>query len=164
MAKKAIAFSKISRSSLSCATSRRGWRISSSWLVSGADPQLPGDGAEATTPLRQSHRCPLELGRELPSVSRHSTPPPKAYSGACRCPLIRAKINPSLGDLYGAVTESAAERVRLEMMTVTVNMAGQLPILWGRGAGAGVMKRMASPMVGLMLLSTVLTLLVIPAI
>lgn len=50
------------------------------------------------------------------------------------------------------------------MMTVTVNMAGQLPILWGRGAGAGVMKRMASPMVGLMLLSTVLTLLVIPAI
>ena len=43
-------------------------------------------------------------------------------------------------------------------------MAGLLPILWGNGAGASVMKRIAAPMVGGMISSTVLTLLVIPAI
>jgi hypothetical protein len=43
-------------------------------------------------------------------------------------------------------------------------MAGLLPILWGNGAGASVMKRIAAPMVGGMLSSTILTLVVIPAI
>jgi len=43
-------------------------------------------------------------------------------------------------------------------------MAGLLPILWGSGAGASVMKRIAAPMVGGMVSSTVLTLVVIPAI
>jgi Cu(I)/Ag(I) efflux system membrane protein CusA/SilA len=43
-------------------------------------------------------------------------------------------------------------------------MAGLLPILWGTGAGASVMKRIAAPMVGGMVSSTVLTLLVIPAV
>ncbi|MEP7327022.1 MAG: efflux RND transporter permease subunit, partial [Gemmatimonadota bacterium] len=56
------------------------------------------------------------------------------------------------------------ERVRPKMMTVTAIMAGLLPILWGSGAGASVMKRIAAPMVGGMLSSTVLTLLVIPAV
>lgn len=50
------------------------------------------------------------------------------------------------------------------MMTVTAIMAGLLPILWGSGAGASVMKRIAAPMVGGMISSTVLTLVVIPAI
>jgi Cu(I)/Ag(I) efflux system membrane protein CusA/SilA len=57
-----------------------------------------------------------------------------------------------------------AERVRPKMMTVTAITAGLLPILWGGGAGASVMKRIAAPMVGGMLSSTILTLLVIPAI
>jgi copper/silver efflux system protein len=71
---------------------------------------------------------------------------------------------PTLRDLYDAVMEGAVERVRPKMMTVTAIMAGLLPILWGQGAGASVMKRIAAPMVGGMLSSTVLTLLVIPAV
>jgi Cu(I)/Ag(I) efflux system membrane protein CusA/SilA len=60
--------------------------------------------------------------------------------------------------------EGGAERVRPKIMTVTAIIAGLLPILWGGGAGASVMKRIAAPMVGGMLSSTVLTLLVIPAV
>ena len=71
---------------------------------------------------------------------------------------------PTLRALYDAVMEGAVERVRPKMMTVTAIMAGLLPILWGGGAGASVMKRIAAPMVGGMISSTVLTLLVIPAI
>jgi len=71
---------------------------------------------------------------------------------------------PSLGDLYDAVMQGAVERVRPKLMTVTAIMAGLLPILWGTGAGASVMKRIAAPMVGGMITSTVLTLLVIPAV
>jgi Cu(I)/Ag(I) efflux system membrane protein CusA/SilA len=50
------------------------------------------------------------------------------------------------------------------MMTVTAIIGGLLPILWGHGTGASVMKRIAAPMVGGMVSSTVLTLIVIPAI
>ncbi len=67
-------------------------------------------------------------------------------------------------DLYEAVIEGAVERVRPKMMTVTAIMAGLLPILWGSGTGASVMKRIAAPMVGGMISSTVLTLVVIPAV
>ena len=67
-------------------------------------------------------------------------------------------------DLYDAVVEGAVERVRPKMMTVTAIMAGLLPILWGNGTGASVMKRIAAPMVGGMISSTVLTLVVIPAV
>jgi len=70
----------------------------------------------------------------------------------------------SIRDLYQAVMEGGAERVRPKMMTVTAIIAGLLPILWGGGAGASVMKRIAAPMVGGMVSSTLLTLLVIPAI
>ena len=63
-----------------------------------------------------------------------------------------------------AIVEGAVERVRPKMMTVTAIMAGLLPILWGDGAGASVMKRIAAPMVGGMVSSTVLTLIVIPAV
>ena len=50
------------------------------------------------------------------------------------------------------------------MMTVTAIIAGLLPILWSHGTGADVMKRIAAPMVGGMISSTILTLMVIPAI
>jgi Cu(I)/Ag(I) efflux system membrane protein CusA/SilA len=69
-----------------------------------------------------------------------------------------------LKDLYEAVIEGAVERVRPKMMTVTAIMAGLLPILWGHGTGSQVMKRIAAPMVGGMITSTVLTLVVIPSI
>ncbi len=67
-------------------------------------------------------------------------------------------------DVDAAVRYGAVERVRPKMMTVTAIIAGLLPIMWSQGAGADVMKRIAAPMVGGMVSSTVLTLLVIPAI
>jgi Cu(I)/Ag(I) efflux system membrane protein CusA/SilA len=70
----------------------------------------------------------------------------------------------SRGDVDDAVEYGAVERVRPKMMTVTAIIAGLLPILWAHGAGADVMKRIAAPMVGGMVSSTVLTLLVIPAV
>ncbi|HXE50292.1 MAG TPA: efflux RND transporter permease subunit, partial [Ramlibacter sp.] len=70
---------------------------------------------------------------------------------------------PDPRDLYGAVMEGAVERVRPKMMTVVAIMAGLLPIMWGTGTGSEVMSRIAAPMVGGMISSTVLTLAVIPA-
>ena len=71
---------------------------------------------------------------------------------------------PKAADLYHAIMEGAVERVRPKMMTVVAIMAGLLPIMWGSGTGSEVMSRIAAPMVGGMISSTVLTLLVIPAI
>jgi len=76
--------------------------------------------------------------------------------------LMHGKMR-SLKDLYAAIIEGAVERVRPKMMTVTAIMAGLLPIMWGTGTGSEVMRRIAAPMVGGMISSTVLTLLVIPA-
>ncbi len=73
-------------------------------------------------------------------------------------------VAPTARDLYAAVMEGAVERVRPKMMTVVAIMAGLLPIMWGTGTGSEVMSRIAAPMVGGMISSTVLTLAVIPAI
>ncbi|RYU57183.1 efflux RND transporter permease subunit [Methylolobus aquaticus] len=67
-------------------------------------------------------------------------------------------------DLAQAIMEGAVERVRPKMMTVVAIMAGLLPILWSTGTGSEVMRRIAAPMVGGMVSSTLLTLIVIPAI
>jgi Cu(I)/Ag(I) efflux system membrane protein CusA/SilA len=67
-------------------------------------------------------------------------------------------------DLYTAIMAGAVERVRPKMMTVAAIMAGLLPIMWSHGTGAEVMQRIAVPMIGGMVSSTVLTLVVIPAI
>jgi Cu(I)/Ag(I) efflux system membrane protein CusA/SilA len=58
----------------------------------------------------------------------------------------------------------AVERVRPKMMTVVAIMAGLLPIMWSSGTGSEVMQRIAVPMIGGMISSTLLTLVVIPAI
>ena len=71
---------------------------------------------------------------------------------------------PGAADLYHAIMEGAVERVRPKMMTVVAIMAGLLPIMWSAGTGSEVMSRIAAPMVGGMISSTVLTLGVIPAI
>jgi Cu(I)/Ag(I) efflux system membrane protein CusA/SilA len=70
----------------------------------------------------------------------------------------------SLDDLNAAIVEGAVERVRPKMMTVVAIMAGLLPIMWSTGTGSEVMRRIAAPMVGGMVSSTVLTLVVIPVI
>ncbi len=67
-------------------------------------------------------------------------------------------------DLYDAVMVGAVERVRPKMMTVVAIMAGLLPIMWSTGTGSEIMQRIAVPMIGGMISSTLLTLIVIPAI
>ena len=67
-------------------------------------------------------------------------------------------------DLYEAIMIGAVERVRPKMMTVVAIMAGLLPIMWSTGTGSEVMQRIAVPMIGGMVSSTLLTLIVIPAI
>jgi copper/silver efflux system protein len=62
------------------------------------------------------------------------------------------------------VMEGAVERVRPKMMTVVAITAGLLPIMWSHGAGSEVMQRIAVPMIGGMASSTLLTLIVIPAV
>ena len=70
----------------------------------------------------------------------------------------------SLSGLHSAIIEGAVERVRPKLMTVTTTMIALLPLMIGHGTGSQVMKRMASPMVGGLVSSTVLTLIIIPAI
>jgi Cu(I)/Ag(I) efflux system membrane protein CusA/SilA len=67
-------------------------------------------------------------------------------------------------DLLAAVREGAGLRVRPIMMTVTANIAGLMPIMWGAGTGAQTMKRIAAPMVGGLVSATLLTLVVIPVV
>jgi Cu(I)/Ag(I) efflux system membrane protein CusA/SilA len=67
-------------------------------------------------------------------------------------------------DLREAIMLGAVERVRPKMMTVVAIMAGLLPIMWSTGTGSEVMQRIAVPMIGGMISSTVLTLVVIPAV
>ncbi|MCF1469884.1 efflux RND transporter permease subunit [Agrobacterium vitis] len=67
-------------------------------------------------------------------------------------------------DLNRAIMFGAVERVRPKIMTVVAIMAGLVPILWSTGAGSEIMRRIAVPMIGGMVSSTVLTLVVIPAV
>ena len=67
-------------------------------------------------------------------------------------------------DLVEAVREGAVGRLRPKIMTVATIILGLMPILWSHGTGSEVMKRIAAPMVGGMVTSTVLTLVVIPAV
>ena len=67
-------------------------------------------------------------------------------------------------DLRDAIYHGAVKRVRPKAMTAAVIIAGLMPILWSHGAGADVMKRIATPMVGGVITSTLMELLVYPAI
>ncbi len=66
-------------------------------------------------------------------------------------------------DLYAALIEGAALRVRPKTMTVAVILAGLIPILIGTGTGSEAMSRIAAPMVGGMLTAPLLSLFVLPA-
>ena len=87
--------------------------------------------------------------------------------GAYRALMLKAEGEGravSVKDINDAVMEGAVERVRPKLMTVSAIMAGLLPIMWSSGAGSEIMQRIAVPMIGGMVSSTVLTLVVIPAI
>jgi Cu(I)/Ag(I) efflux system membrane protein CusA/SilA len=70
----------------------------------------------------------------------------------------------STAGLRDAIYHGAVKRVRPKAMTAAVIIAGLLPILWSHGTGADVMKRIAMPMVGGVVTSTLMELLVYPAI
>jgi Cu(I)/Ag(I) efflux system membrane protein CusA/SilA len=70
----------------------------------------------------------------------------------------------SLSGLHSAIMEGAVDRVRPKLMTVATTMIGLFPLMIGHGTGSQVMKRMASPMIGGLVSSTILTLVIIPAI
>ena len=70
----------------------------------------------------------------------------------------------STADLHDAIYHGAVKRVRPKAMTACVIIAGLAPILWSHGAGADVMKRIATPMVGGVVTSTIMELAVYPAI
>jgi Cu(I)/Ag(I) efflux system membrane protein CusA/SilA len=66
-------------------------------------------------------------------------------------------------DLDEALHEGAVLRVRPKAMTVTVIIAGLLPILLGKGAGSEVMSAIAAPMVGGMITAPLLSMFIVPA-
>jgi len=82
-----------------------------------------------------------------------------AYEDWSRRGLMR-----NVTDLRDAIYHGAVRRVRPKAMTAAVIIAGLLPILWSHGAGADVMKRIATPMIGGVITSTVMELAVYPAI
>ncbi len=73
------------------------------------------------------------------------------------------KMN-GLADLYEAVMEGAVQRLRPKLMTVGANIFGLMPVMLSVGTGADVMKRIAAPLIGGLVSSTLLTLVVLPAI
>lgn len=79
---------------------------------------------------------------------------------------LMAKIGrvPSAAEIVSATMRGAVSRLRPKLMTVTAIIAGLLPIMWGHGAGSEIMRRIAAPMIGGMISSTLLTLIVIPVI
>jgi Cu(I)/Ag(I) efflux system membrane protein CusA/SilA len=78
--------------------------------------------------------------------------------------LIKSKSSFSLNDIREAVIEGAVMRVRPKMMTVSTTLIGLLPIMWSEEAGSSIMKRLAVPMIGGLITSTILTLIIIPII
>lgn len=73
------------------------------------------------------------------------------------------KLN-GLNDLKDAVMYGAVKRIRPKVMTASVILAGLIPIMFSSGTGADVMKRIATPMVGGVITSTILELAIYPAI
>jgi Cu(I)/Ag(I) efflux system membrane protein CusA/SilA len=65
-------------------------------------------------------------------------------------------------ELRSAIIEGAVERVRPKLMTVVTTLLGLFPVMYGTETGSQVMKRIAAPMVGGLISSTVLTLVIIP--
>ncbi|MGD8649069.1 MAG: efflux RND transporter permease subunit, partial [Desulfobacterales bacterium] len=68
------------------------------------------------------------------------------------------------GDLRTAIIEGAVDRVRPKLMTVATTLIGLMPVMLAVETGSQVMKRIAAPMVGGLVSSTILTLVIIPAV
>ena len=66
--------------------------------------------------------------------------------------------------MAAAVYEGAMDRMRPVLMTAAVDVLGFLPMAFSSSAGAEVQRPLASVVIGGVVTSTVLTLLVLPAI
>lgn len=133
-----------------------------------AAPKQTADGRPFVA-VRQSEDVSFE---PLEAVAEGPAPPASEKSSIYLDQLLRerraacAAEGRSLthSDLQEAIMVGAVERVRPKMMTVVAIMAGLVPILWSTGSGSEVMQRIAVPMIGGMVSSTILTLVVIPAV
>ena len=67
-------------------------------------------------------------------------------------------------DVWQATIAGSVLRLRPKLMTVSVVMAGLIPILWSTGVGSDVMKPIAAPIVGGMVTSTIHVLIITPVI
>ena len=67
-------------------------------------------------------------------------------------------------NLQLAIVQGALMRIRPKVMTVSVIVAGLIPVMVSSGTGADVMKRIAAPLVGGMISAPLLSLIVIPVI
>ncbi len=76
----------------------------------------------------------------------------------------RKGVDLTVEEIRSAVIDGALMRVRPIMMTVVAVIAGLLPVMLGGGTGSQIMRRIAAPMVGGMISSTILTLVVLPAV
>ncbi len=70
----------------------------------------------------------------------------------------------TLDDLKEAIMYGAVKRIRPKLMLVGAMLLGLVPIMFSTGTGSDVMKRIAAPMVGGIGTSTILELLIYPAI
>jgi len=70
----------------------------------------------------------------------------------------------TLKDLEDSILHGAVKRIRPKIMTVSVILAGLIPIMFSNGTGADIMKRIAAPMIGGVVTSTILELIIYPAI
>lgn len=68
------------------------------------------------------------------------------------------------GDLKEAIMFGAVKRIRPKIMTVSVILAGLVPIMFSHGTGSDVMKRIAAPMVGGVITSMIMELVIYPTI
>ena len=71
-------------------------------------------------------------------------------------------VNISKLDIKNAIYDGAAQRLRPKLMTVFAILGGLIPIMYNNDVGSEVMQRIAAPMIGGMVSSSVLTLIVIP--
>jgi Cu(I)/Ag(I) efflux system membrane protein CusA/SilA len=67
-------------------------------------------------------------------------------------------------DILQATISGSVLRLRPKLMTVSVVMAGLVPILWSTGVGSDVMKPIAAPIIGGMITSTIHVLVITPVI
>ena len=84
------------------------------------------------------------------------------YLDISRDEFMRKGLFERPADLVTAIQGAAISRVRPIAMTVATDMFGLLPVMWSTGAGADVMKRIATPLFGGVATSAFVVLVLFP--